>query len=100
MVGMRVLAPYPSVEVHGYHFLPGIIRNVNIFNFDINHWLQSRKGLGYFLLSVVSHFLTDYLQRLGGNAENEPSSIGIKECTCCVHAILKLACRFLQLQRA
>ena len=95
MKGVRTPTPNPTIKVHSNDLIAGIVRYINIIDININCWIKSRKCLSDFLLSSIRNFLSDYLQRLGGNTKNQPSSLRIEESTSRMHAVLQLAGSFL-----
>ncbi len=62
MKGVWTLAPNPTVEVHCNNFVARIVWHINIFNMDINSWVNSCESLSDFPLGVICNFLPDYLQ--------------------------------------
>lgn len=72
---MRTLAPHPTIEVHNNQLMTGMIRYIYIIRAHIHGWLKSCDCLSNLSLCVIGHLLTDYLQRLRRDTENQPAAL-------------------------
>lgn len=75
MISMGACSPDPTVKVHGNYLITRMIRNIDIFRFDINHRFQAGYSLRYLTLCCIGHLLSNNLQSVWRDAENKPATI-------------------------
>ena len=69
MICIRPFTKRPTIEMHYNDLMSRIIYNIYIFYFHIHCWLKSRQSLRYFLLRIISYFLSQNLQRFWSDAK-------------------------------
>ena len=70
---------FGSLEIDGDDELPGLAGHVNILGIEVDGRGEFAESIGEFLACLIGHVLPQYLERLGIDAKEEPTSLGVEE---------------------
>ena len=96
---VRTVLEISGVKVDGNHIELRLVRQFDVLHFDINSRLNLAESVCYLLSRGIRHVLPGNLE-IRENAKHQPAAIRVQECTCRLHATMKLTCSLFQLQRA